>query len=307
MRLQDEVRTIVEREGVIARRDHPELLGSMARLRRRGELVSVLPGVYASPTTVDLRAVRLAALGRWAPEAVLTGRSAAQLTFWSTLGGTEVEAALPWDRDPQPGFRFSRRRVPGELVIARSGLQVTCPSLTAIDLCSQHGGDAIDRVLRTRTATLDGLWEAFALTGGRRGNADRRALLIDSRDQPWSAAERLAHRLLRTARVRGWKANAPITLEGQNYFLDIAFRDLRLVIEIDGRLHEDDPEVFENDRWRQNALVQDGWVVLRFTWRMLEDHPEVFIAGVKRAIRSRRSARSRQRGSNASFRPTSAT
>jgi very-short-patch-repair endonuclease len=291
MHLQDEVRSIVHREGVVARRDHPGLVGAMARLRRQGELVSVLPGVYTLSGARDQRAVRLAALARWAPDAVLTGPTAAQLTFWPTLPGAEVECALAWDRDPQPGFCFSRRRVPPELVVQRAGFQVTRPSLTALDLCARVGGDAIDRALRTRTATLDGLWESFALTGGRRGNGDRRALLIDSRDEPWSAAERVAHRLLRAAGVTGWKANHPITLEGQNYYLDIAFAGLRLVVEIDGRLHEDEPQVFENDRWRQNALVLEGWLVLRFTWRMLQDHPEEFVSRVRRAIRSIRSAR----------------
>ncbi|HEY0239636.1 MAG TPA: DUF559 domain-containing protein [Friedmanniella sp.] len=293
MSLQDEVRSIVDREGVIARREHPELAGSIARLRRQGDLVSVLPGVYAAAGVAGERAVRLAALSRWAPDAVLVGRTAAQLTFWPKLSGAEVACALRWERDGQPGFRFSRRRVPPELVIHRAGLQIARPSLTALDLVAERGGDAIDRALRTRTATLPGLWEAFTLTGGRRGNADRRSLLLDSRDEPWSAAERLAHRLLRNAGVTGWKANRPVTLEGQTYFLDIDFRALRLVIEIDGRLHEDDPEIFENDRWRQNALVVDGWVVLRFTWRMLEGHPEEFIARVKGALRSIRSAQSR--------------
>ena len=291
MSLQDEVRSVVGREGVIARRDHPGLAGAMARLLRQGELVAVLPGVYAPPAVAGERLVRLAALARWAPDAVLTGRTAAQLTCWPKLSGSEIECALRWERDPQPGFCFSRRQVPPELVLRRGGLLVTDPSLTALDLCAAEGGDAIDRALRTRVATLDGLWEAFVLTGGRRGNGDRRALLLDSRDQPWSAAERLAHRLLRAAQVTGWKANRPVTLDGENYFLDIAFPDLRLVVEIDGRLHEDDPEVFENDRWRQNALVLDGWTVLRFTWLMLVDRPNVFVDRVRRAIRSIRSAR----------------
>ena len=39
--------------------------------------------------------------------------------------------------------------------------------------------------------------------------------------------------------------------------------------------------MFESDRWRQNALVADGWRVLRFTWDMLHDHPEVVVAAVR--------------------------
>ncbi len=293
MHLQDEVRAVVGREGVVVRKEHPELAGAIARLRRQGDLVSVLPGVYAPAAVATEKPVRLAALARWAPDGVLTAGTAAQLTYWPTLAGPEVECALPWDREARPGYCFSRRRIAPELVMSRAGLLLTRPSLTALDLCEREGGDAIDRALRTRTATLEGLWEAFALSGGRRGNADRRALLIDSRDQPWSEAERLAHRLLRAAGVKGWKANPPVVIEGQLFYLDIAFSALMLVVEIDGRLHEDDEEVFENDRWRQNALVGEGWTVLRFTWRMLKDHPELFVAQVQQEIRSIRSARSR--------------
>lgn len=94
-------------------------------------------------------------------------------------------------------------------------------------------------------------------------------MLLDSRDEPWSAAERLAHRLLRRARMHGWTAKHAITVAGDLYFIAIAFRGAKLVVEIDGRLHEDDPCVCENDRLRQNALVGSGWRVLRFTYLML--------------------------------------
>jgi very-short-patch-repair endonuclease len=58
-----------------------------------------------------------------------------------------------------------------------------------------------------------------------------------------------------------------------------------LAIEIDGRLHETSEDLFESDRWRQNVLVADGWRVLCFTWAMLRDHPEVFVAAVIEALR----------------------
>jgi len=35
------------------------------------------------------------------------------------------------------------------------------------------------------------------------------------------------------------------------FYLDIAFTKQKLAIEIDGRLHETDEELFESDRWRQ--------------------------------------------------------
>ncbi|SEP82062.1 Very-short-patch-repair endonuclease [Microlunatus flavus] len=279
---------IVQRDGVVARRDHPELAGAMARLVRDGVLAPVLPGVYGPPRAT--KDVRLAALGRWAPDAVVVGRTAAQLTYWPDLGGEQVECALRWEREPQHGFRFSRRRIPPELVVRRRWLQVTSPALTALDLSSELGGDPVDQALRTRAATLAGLWDAVRLTPARHGNQDRRRLLLDSRDQPWSAAERLAHRLLRQSRVKGWRGNHPVTIDGQRYFLDIAFPAQRLVVEIDGRLHEDDANLFESDRWRQNALVGQGWTVLRFTWRMLQGHPEQFVETVRAEVRAKGSA-----------------
>lgn len=281
MRLRDEIEAIVRREGVIARKQHPELVGAAERLLRTGALVPVLPGVYGAAGTTGGREVRLAALRCWAPDAVVTGATAGQLTFWPDVPGAEVECALPWEREPQPGFRFSRRRIAPELVLRCRGLQVTCPALTALDLAVELGGEPVDQVLRTRAATLEGLWSALARTSARPGNRDRRRLLVDSRDQPWSEAERLTHRLLRAARVTGWKANHPVTIEGQTYYLDIAFPGLRLVVEIDGRLHEDDEDLFESDRWRQNALVRQGWTVLHFTWRMLQDHPEHVVEAVR--------------------------
>jgi hypothetical protein len=50
-------------------------------------------------------------------------------------------------------------------------------------------------------------------------------------------------------------------------------------------------EAFETDRWRQNLLVLNGWFVLRFTWAMIEEHPEKVIAMVREAIEMLTAAR----------------
>ncbi len=73
-------------------------------------------------------------------------------------------------------------------------------------------------------------------------------------------------------------------LDSQLFYADIAFEQQKLAIEIDGRLHETDKDLFESDRWRQNALVAAGWRVLRFTMSMLRDHPEAFIAAILVAL-----------------------
>ncbi len=287
-RLQDEVREVVAREGLIARKDHPELLGAIERLVRTGELAAVLPGVYSTTQAAGRRDIRARALVLRSPDAVLIRRSAAQQTFWPGLRGEVVTAALRASRAESEGFRFERRRLPLELVLQRGRLRMTVPALTALDLHDEVGADGIDQALRTRATTLAALRRALELTQRRRGNRDRRAMLLDSRDEPWSAAERLCHRLLRRAGITGWEANLPLVVDGSLYYLDIAFRSLRLAVEIDGRLHEDDLGVFENDRWRQNALVLAGWTVLRFTWAMLRDHPDVVVDAIRAATTKQR-------------------
>ena len=127
--------------------------------------------------------------------------------------------------------------------------------------------------------------EALALTPKRAGNPRRRELLLDSRDEPWSAAERVFHGLLRAAGISGWRANRPLQLGDQTIHPDVVFRDLRLVIEIDGREFHSDPEVFESDRHRQNLLVLHGWRVLRVTWLMIQAEPDQVIAMVREAMR----------------------
>jgi len=281
---REDIQQILATEGVIVRRDHPKLVGTIERLVRNGNLRSVLPGVYAEPGACDSIQTQIRALMRWDPDAVLIGSAAAWVSFWPELRVEAVECALRHSRATQTGYCFTRRHIPAELVVNRSGLRYTAPALTALDLCATVGGDAIDQALRTRATTLAQLHQAMELTAARVGNRTRRELLLESRAEPWSKAERLFHRLLRDAGITGWQANRPVVLDDSTFYVDILFRRLKLVIEIDGRLYHTGAEVFESDRWRQNLLVLNGWFVLRFTWTMVEEHPERVIAMVREAI-----------------------
>ncbi|GAA1839919.1 DUF559 domain-containing protein [Microlunatus capsulatus] len=277
-------RALVAGGGVLRRQELAEHRAALDWQLRSGRLVPLLPGTYALAEQAGEPAVRLRAVCVTHPDAVLVGGAAARLGFWPTAPLPVVEAALPVGLRPQPGYRWQRRRIPPELVVERGGLRWTDPALTAVELATEACAEAVDLALRTRSATLAGMHEALRLTRHRAGNAERARVLLDSRDEPWSEAERRAHRLLRAAGVTGWRSNLPVVVSGRTYYLDIAFRGARLAVEIDGRLHEDDDSLFESDRWRQNALVRAGWRVLRFTWAMLRDHPEEFVQEVRAAL-----------------------
>ena len=56
-------------------------------------------------------------------------------------------------------------------------------------------------------------------------------------------------------------------IEGEE--VDFAWRDVRLVVEVDGYRYHRAPSRFESDRERDVVLVVAGWQVMRFTWTQL--------------------------------------
>ena len=254
---------------------------------RNGRIVSLLPGIYASASSEPTDLQRAVAVMLWRPEAVLTHEMAAR-RWWPELKFDTVRAAVR-ARARVSGFSFSDRSIPPDQVCQSSLFRYTAPALTALDLCIDLGPDAVDRVLASRAATLGTLRAALSACPNRSGNKERQTILLDSRDEPWSAAEREAHRLLRGAGLQGWTANWSIRVGGALYYLDIAFGPERVAVEIDGRQFHSDSLTFESDRVRQNKIVLAGWTVLRFTWQMLTVSPDQVVADIRRALaRARR-------------------
>ena len=281
---QNDIARILAARGIIRRRDHPHLARALDGHVRSGSLTAVLPGVYSHPNRSGTFETRVQALMYAYPDAVLVEHAAAKVSFWPGIRSTEVACALRTGVVPRRGFTFQQRQIPAALIVEQDGIRFTAPALTALDLVEFVGGDAIDNALRQRATTLPRLRAAMEATKSRRGNAARWTMLLDSRDEPWSNGERRFHRMLRIARITGWQPNFPLKVAGSLYWLDVAFPELRLCIEVDGQVHRYDEATFEGDRWRQNALVLDGWRVIRFTMRMIEDHPDVVLSTIRAAM-----------------------
>jgi very-short-patch-repair endonuclease len=270
--------------GIICRRQYPELLTRLEAAVRRGELIAVLPGVYVVPELASDWRTIVRAVPLWNDDAVVIGDAGAALTYWSELTPRTVEIACPRRaRFQTKGITVCERVIPPELVTRIAGVPIAVPALNAIDLIPRHGGDVIDRALRSRMATLADMYRALDHTPGRRGNGDRRRMLLDSRGEPWSEAERLSHRILRGAGMTRWHANVPIVCNGHKYFQDILMDDCPVVLEIDGMVHLR-REMFETDRRRGNELLLAGRYVLHFTWLMLNQEPDWFISTTQGAI-----------------------
>jgi very-short-patch-repair endonuclease len=55
--------------------------------------------------------------------------------------------------------------------------------------------------------------------------------------------------------------------------VDFAWPELRIVVEVDSSFHEE-PIALETDRSRDQALLAEGWLIFRVTWRQLHDDPD---------------------------------
>lgn len=273
--------------GVIRRREHPEQCRHLDHLRATGELVGILPGILVRAGTQEDWRTRLRAGLLWlGPDAVVTRFAAARLTFWPECTNDEIAFSRPQGTPrPQPGWPVMRTSIPPELQWRLENVAVSCPAYTAMELAAGPcGGDVIDRVLRSRQASLAQLHGALNALAGRPGNAVRTRLLRDSRDEPWSALERAGHRLLRQHRISGWRANAWVQTRTGGAFADLLFARQRVIVEFDGWEYHHDREAFDADRRRRNELVLAGYVVLNFTWRQVEDDPEWVISCIRRAL-----------------------
>lgn len=75
-----------------------------------------------------------------------------------------------------------------------------------------------------------------------------------------------------------------VRIGGRLYRLDLAYLDEMVAIELDGGDHLE-RSIWEADHKRQNALVNAGWTVLRFTWRDYVERRSALISEVKTALR----------------------
>ena len=88
--------------------------------------------------------------------------------------------------------------------------------------------------------------------------------------------------------MRGWRANLRVQLEdGAFAFLDVAFRGVKLALEIDGHEHHGTHRAFLRDRQRDLALALRGWQVVRFAATDVLDEPERFAGSVAALLRRR--------------------
>lgn len=232
------------------------------------------------------------------PGAVVAGVTAALIHGFPLPA--ETRRLVPaWATVPRGGGRSSTIRVlrgqvpPGDRMLLDAEVRVTSPARTAVDclavLDRQPATELLAWVMTRGIITREHLADGLDRFRRRDGFEQLRALYDLTREGALSPAEDLCHEVLDRSGITGWAANQPIGDErGLIAVGDVVFEEERVLIEVDGWSSHGDRDSFERDRRRQTRLVAAGWVVIRVTWRELQEHPARFAADLRRALEQRR-------------------
>ncbi|ORB67051.1 type IV toxin-antitoxin system AbiEi family antitoxin domain-containing protein [Mycolicibacterium tusciae] len=277
-------------DGVITL-DQARAAGLSARVVQRrlksGDWVRCSRGVYFVNDRPFSDAARIrAAVWGYGVGAAASGLTAAWWHALTRFAPEIAEVTVPRDSHGRrhTDTRVRRRSLDECDIVERRGLRVTSLPLTVVEAAAKRGGGPklMDNALQ-RHVDLNSLWHAHLRNKGRTGAPRSRRLLQAASDGSRSVAERLLIKILNDAGITGWKANYRVG----DYRVDVGFPGPRVVLEVDGMAFHTGAEEFQIDRQRQNAIVLNGWQVLRFTWLDLTEYPDRVVAVIRAAISAR--------------------
>lgn len=239
----------------------------------------------------------LAAAWAGGPDCCVSHRSAAALHSFEGFRRGIVEVVHHQRRD--------YRSTPGIIVHVTSVLDacdramvgaipVTTPVRTLIDLGAVLRSDRLEEALDG--AERDGHVDRFELIkrhaeirqSGRNG-VGVLAELLDSRhataEMPQSVLERRMLRLLTRAGLAEPTCQLRVPrADGRTAFLDLAYPQIRLGIELDGQAWHSTKRQRQRDHERQNQVLLSDWKILRFTYEDVTQRPEHVANLVRHAL-----------------------
>lgn len=241
--------------------------------------------VVGSAPTRDQRVLAAA----WRARGVASFRTAAEMSglidsrggrphvlVVRTNGHVHDDAIVHRTQDLLAGEVTSIRRIP-VTTPARTLVDI---GLTITDLDLEH---MLHQAIHRRLTTLEEVADTYRRISrrGRNGAGPIRDLLdaYGSGSPAESKLEVLILRILREHGVPPPVRQHPVTADGHDFRLDLAHPTHRVFLEGDGFGVHGGRTPFEDDRWRQDLLVLQGWWPIRFTWRQARERPE-WCAGV---------------------------
>jgi len=264
---------------------------ALKRAASRGDLVRVLPDVYAPRVHARSFDVRAKAAALWAG-GVVSG--AAALFLWSLVDEPplQIEVLVAHGRNPRPQPGVTIRRSTAILThTVRNGVPVLGPAAAVV-----LGYGALPKAMRSEVlygavrrklvgpAQLEAVLAAMPKVKARR-SLERSVRAAAAGAQSY-LEERALYRVFNTAEFSRFVRQHEVVIEGNQFFLDVFDPVTKTALELDGRnghLNE----------FRQKNITRDCWVAtigiqtLRFTYRDLVERPEWCRQIVREVLRVR--------------------
>lgn len=263
-----------------------------------GKLVRLRPGILALPTVASHWRVRVAA--------ALEGRKAVAshataLALWDLLphppGPVHATVDLTRSATGSPGLVLHRSRGAFDERRRVGGVSVTSVERAIVDTWARPSPLRRGEV---RAAAITAVRRRLCRPGdltfelGRRprlaGRADL-ARLVDlladgcqSELEIWGCLQ-----VLRGPGMPAFVQQRPVAVAGRMFFLDAAYDEVLLAVEMDGAAWHGSRQHRERDISRDALLATIGWQTLRFSYARMTSSPE----GCRREIRTVHEARRR--------------
>ena len=271
---------------------HPDELRTALR---RSELVPLQRGIYlgGGPASPALRA-EAAILTVDQPGAAASHATAARVHgLVVPLGGPEHVTLPRRQRRPhRDRLRLHTARLSDRDLSLVDDVPVTAIPRTLVDLCRELRRTdavwAVERALAEGAVTVDELEAAAIRLARTPGIIGARERFRAARPLSGSPLETEARLVIVDAGLPEPELQVEVQLGGgRRAFLDLAYSELKIGIELDGRDHERVDAAFR-DRWRQNSVHGQDWVLYRFTWRDVRYDRERMVDTLTRARAARR-------------------
>lgn len=272
---------------------------TVAREVGRGELLRLRSGIYIETSfwnglpAWDKELVRIIALHKKNPDVVFSHVSAARLLGLAVVGQHDIHIyASTRNRCTLPGISKHCLLTPEVPTLSNDlGIKITPVLHTLLDcarfLPLKEAVVLLDSALKLGYVGKDKLQQNLAKSTGRNCRKMRRLATMVS-DKSESAGESYT-RLLLDEMGLSYVEQQEFVLEGRRYRCDFVLKDLGLIVEFDGRLKLTDfgasDAVLEQERYREKALQNAGWVVFRADWDLVVRRPEDFKRQIHRFIR----------------------
>jgi very-short-patch-repair endonuclease len=269
---------------------HPRAIG---RRIAAGRLHVLHRGVYAVGDRALPHLGRLVAAVYASGRGAVAGRrSAAALHRLCAYDGMPEVTARPGTKKHR-GIRMTQSVLQPDEITTVQGIPVTTVARTLLDLGAIDGDLAVKAVRQAEFLRVFDLAEVSRLLERypkRRGTARLRRVIqsyVDSEGRTRSEMEERFRSLVLDANLPAPELNGTVALGAVTIEADAVWHDARLIVELDGRQAHATRHAFEADRERDRLAALGGWIVIRVTWRQLNERPKRIIADIRHLLERR--------------------